>query len=262
MKSNPTEQAPQERAAVVQTFDLSKSYGHREAAVTALDNVSAGFRHGEFTSIMGPSGSGKSTLLHLLAGLDRPSSGSVAVEGTDLARLSETKLTTLRRDRLGFVFQAFNLIPTLTATENITLSERIGGPKVDKAWMNHLTDVLGLNGRLKHRPGELSGGEQQRVAIARALVHRPAVIFADEPTGNLDSRTGGEVLEFLRLAAEKFEQTVVMVTHDPAAAAHTHRVVFLRDGRIIDETRDLSVEAILARITETETETETGTEPA
>jgi putative ABC transport system ATP-binding protein len=234
MKSSSTEQASQKRTAIVQTFDLSKSYGRQEAAVTALDDVSVGFGHGEFTSIMGPSGSGKSTLLHLLAGLDRPSSGSVVVENTDLAELSEAKLTTLRRDRLGFVFQAFNLIPTLTVTENITLGERIGGLKVDKAWMDHLVEVLGLGDRLAHRPGELSGGEQQRVAIARALVHRPAVIFADEPTGNLDSQTGGEVLKFLRLAVEQFEQTVVMVTHDPAAAAHTHRVVFLRDGRIID----------------------------
>ena len=215
MKSSPTGQAPQERTAIVQTFGLSKRYGRREAAVTALDDVSAGFQHGEFTSIMGPSGSGKSTLLHLLAGLDHPSSGSVVVEGTDLAELSEAKLTTLRRDRLGFVFQAFNLVPTLTATENITLSERIGGPKVDEAWMNHLTEVLGLDDRLAHRPSELSGGEQQRVAIARALVHRPAMIFADEPTGNLDSQTGGEVLKFLRLTVEQFEQTVVMVTHGP-----------------------------------------------
>lgn len=253
-------------SAVVQTFDLSKRYGREGAAVTALDDVSAGFRQGEFTSIMGPSGSGKSTLLHLLAGLDRPSSGSVVVEGTDLAQLSEAKLTTLRRDRLGFVFQAFNLIPTLTATENITLSERIGGSKVEKAWMDHLVEVLSLGERLTHRPSELSGGEQQRVAIARALVHRPAVIFADEPTGNLDSQTGGEVLKFLRLAVERFEQTVVMVTHDPLAAAHTHRVVFLRDGRIVDETRDPSIEVILSRITGTDTGvesgTETGTEPA
>lgn len=262
MKSSPIAEAPQEGTTLVQTFDLSKCYGHREAAVTALDDVSAGFRQAEFTSIMGPSGSGKSTLLHLLAGLDRPSSGSVVLDGTDLAQLSEAKLTTLRRDQLGFVFQAFNLIPTLTAAENITLGERIGGPKVEKSWMNHLVEVLNLSGRLAHRPSELSGGEQQRVAIARALVHRPAVIFADEPTGNLDSQTGSGVLEFLRLAVEKFEQTVVMVTHDPAVAAHTHRVVFLRDGRIVDETRAPSVEDILSRITSTETRAKTGTDRA
>lgn len=258
MKSSPKGQAPQEGTTIVRASNLSKRYGREAAAVTALDRVSAGFRQSEFTSIMGPSGSGKSTLLYLLAGLDRPSSGQVVVDGTDLAQLSEAKLTTLRRDRLGFVFQAFNLIPTLTAAENITLSERIGGPKVDGAWMEHLTEVLSLGGRLTHRPGELSGGEQQRVAIARALVHRPAVIFADEPTGNLDSQTGGEVLEFLRLAVERFEQTVVMVTHDPAVAARTHRVVFLRDGKIVDETRDPSVEGILSQITGTET----GMEPA
>ena len=252
-------QTLQERTAIVQTFGLSKSYGRQEAAVTALDSVSAEFRQGEFTSIMGPSGSGKSTLLHLLAGLDRPSSGSVVVDGTDLARLSEAKLTTLRRDQLGFVFQAFNLIPTLTAAENITLSKRIGGPEIDGAWMEHLVEMLSLGDRLDHRPSELSGGEQQRVAIARALVHRPAVIFADEPTGNLDSQTGSEVLQFLRLTVEQFEQTVVMVTHDPAAAAHTHRVVFLRDGQIIDETQAPSVEVILSIITETETGAETGT---
>ena len=256
MKSRSISKAPrEERAAIVRASDLSKRYGRREeTAVTALDHVSAGFGYGEFTSIMGPSGSGKSTLLHLLAGLDRPSSGSVFIEDTDLAGLPEAKLTTLRRDRLGFVFQAFNLIPTLTAAENITLGERIGGPKLDGAWTSHLIDVLRLGDRLTHRPGELSGGEQQRVAVARALAHRPAVVFADEPTGNLDSQTGGEVLEFLRLAVERFEQTVVMVTHDPAVAARTHRVVFLHDGRIVDETRAPSVEGILSRIA--------GTEPA
>lgn len=255
-------QVPQKDTTIVRASDLSKQYGRQEASVTALDDVSVGFEQGEFTSIMGPSGSGKSTLLHLLAGLDRPSFGSVLVDGTDLAQLSEVKLTKLRRDRLGFVFQAFNLIPMLTAAENITLSERIGGPKIDEAWMEHLIEILGLENRLTHRPGELSGGEQQRVAIVRALVHRPAVIFADEPTGNLDSQTGGEVLKFLRLAVERFEQTVVMVTHDPSAAAHTHRVVFLRDGQVADEIRAPSIEVILSHITGTETGADSGTEPA
>lgn len=253
MQPNSASRRSQTASSIVQTFNLSKNYGRQEAAVTALDEVSAGFGYGEFASIMGPSGSGKSTFLHLLAGLDRPSSGSVVIEGTDLAGLSEVQLTTLRRDRLGFVFQAFNLIPTLTAAENITLGERIGGPKIDGAWTEHLTEVLGLGDRLEHRPSELSGGEQQRVAVARALAHRPAVVFADEPTGNLDSQTGSEVLGFLRLAVERFEQTVVMVTHDPAVAARTHRVVFLRDGRIVDEARAPSIEFILSRITGTET---------
>ncbi|BCJ68089.1 ABC transporter ATP-binding protein [Polymorphospora rubra] len=192
--------------------------------------------------------SGKSTLLHCLAGLERPTSGSVVVAGTDLARMSDGQLTTLRRDRVGFVFQSFNLIPTLTAEENITLSERIGGPRIDRQWMTHLVQVLGMGDRLRHRPSELSGGQQQRVAIARALAHRPAVVFADEPTGNLDSHTGGEVLRFLRLAVEQFGQTIVMVTHDPAAAACSHRVVFLRDGQVEGELPDPSTEDILARL--------------
>ncbi|MEV7229893.1 ABC transporter ATP-binding protein [Polymorphospora sp. NPDC051019] len=246
--SPPRPEAPA-NAPVVYAAELVKSFGRQGAAVTALDRVSVAFEAGRFTSIMGPSGSGKSTLLHCLAGLERPSSGSVVVAGADLARLSDTQLTMLRRDRLGFVFQAFNLIPTLTAEENITLGERIGGPRIDPEWMSHVVRVLGLTDRLRHRPSELSGGQQQRVAIARALAHRPAVVFADEPTGNLDSHTGGEVLHFLRLAVERFGQTIVMVTHDPAAAAHSHRVVFLRDGRVEGELRNPSAEAILARLT-------------
>jgi putative ABC transport system ATP-binding protein len=232
----------------VRTAELTRTFGHEPALVTALDRVSVAFEAGRFTSIMGPSGSGKSTLLHCLAGLERPSSGSVLVVGTDLAGLSEAQLTTLRRDRLGFVFQAFNLIPILTAEENITLSERIGGPRIDREWMAHLVQVLGLGDRLAHRPSELSGGQQQRVAIARALAHRPAVVLADEPTGNLDSHAGNEVLGFLRLAAERFGQTIVMVTHDPAAAAHTDRVVFLRDGRVDGELLDPAVDDVLARL--------------
>ncbi|WP_275002317.1 ABC transporter ATP-binding protein [Promicromonospora iranensis] len=232
----------------VRTAELTRTFGHEPALVTALDRVSVAFEAGRFTSIMGPSGSGKSTLLHCLAGLERPSSGSVLVAGTDVAGLSEAQLTTLRRDRLGFVFQAFNLIPILTAEENITLSERIGGPRIDREWMAHLVQVLGLGDRLAHRPSELSGGQQQRVAIARALAHRPAVVLADEPTGNLDSHAGNEVLGFLRLAAERFGQTIVMVTHDPAAAAHTDRVVFLRDGRVDGELLDPAVDDVLARL--------------
>jgi putative ABC transport system ATP-binding protein len=232
----------------VRTAELTRAFGHEPALITALDRVSVAFEAGRFTSIMGPSGSGKSTLLHCLAGLDRPSSGSVLVAGTDLAGLSEARLTTLRRDRLGFVFQAFNLIPILTAEENITLSERIGGPRIDREWMAHLVQVFGLGDRLAHRPSELSGGQQQRVAIARALAHRPAVVLADEPTGNLDSHAGTEVLGFLRLAAERFGQTIVMVTHDPAAAAHTDRVVFLRDGRVDGELLDPTVDDVLERL--------------
>ncbi|MFI6505669.1 ABC transporter ATP-binding protein [Nonomuraea typhae] len=240
---------------VVFASELSKAFGRHSAAVTALDRVTVGFEAERFTSIMGPSGSGKSTLLHCLAGLERPTSGSVVIGGSDLSRLSEAQLTTLRRDHLGFVFQAFNLVPTLTAEENITLSERIGGRRVDQQWVAHLLQVLDLGDRVRHRPSELSGGQQQRVAIARALAHRPTVVFADEPTGNLDSHTGGEVLRFLRLAVEQLGQTIVMVTHDPAAAAHTHRVVFLRDGRVEAETRNPSAEDILARLTPRRTAT-------
>ncbi|MFD2794980.1 ABC transporter ATP-binding protein [Promicromonospora vindobonensis] len=235
----------------VRTVEITRTFGQRPAVVTALNRVSVAFEAGRFTSIMGPSGSGKSTLLHCLAGLERPSSGSVLVAGTDLASLSDGQLTTLRRDRLGFVFQAFNLVPTLTAGENITLSERIGGPRIPREWMSHLTEVLGLGDRLEHRPSELSGGQQQRVAIARALAHRPAVVLADEPTGNLDSHSSGEVLDFLRLAVERFGQTIVMVTHDPAAAARTDRAVFLRDGRVDGELRDPSVDDVLARLAST-----------
>jgi len=216
--------------------------------VTALDRVSVAFEACRIKSIMGPSGSGKSTLLHCLAGLERPTSGSVVIDGTDLAGLSDARLTALRRDRLGFVFQAYNLIPTLTAEENITLAERVGGPRIDRTWTDHLVRSLGLADRLRHRPSEMSGGQQQRVAIARALAHRPTLVFADEPTGNLDSHTGAEVLGFLRHAVERLGQTVVMVTHDPAAAARTHRVVFLRDGRVVDDLRRPSAADVLARL--------------
>lgn len=236
---------------VVYAVDLTKRFGRQETTVVALDRVSVGFAAGQFTAIMGPSGSGKSTLLHCLAGLERPTSGEVVVAGAELSRMSDGQLTALRRDRLGFVFQAFNLIPTLTAEENITLGERIGGPRIDRAWLRQLIQALGLQQRLRHRPSELSGGQQQRVAIARALAHRPAIVFADEPTGNLDSHTGREVWEFLRQAVELWGQTVVMVTHDPAAAACTHRVVLLRDGRVVDDLPNPTPADVLARLTPT-----------
>ena len=221
--------------AIVQAIDLCHRYGQRDATVTALDRVSVDCAAGQFTSIMGASGSGKSTLLHCLAGLERPTSGSVLVAGHDLARMSQRELTTLRRDRIGFVFQSFNLIATLNAHENITLSERLGGPRIDRDWGAHLIQVLGLEPRLRHRPSELSGGQQQRVAIARCLAPRPMIVYADEPTGNLDSHASSEVLHFLRMAVDQWGQTVVMATHDPAAAAVSHRVIRLRDGRIMDE---------------------------
>ena len=221
--------------AIVQAIDLCHRYGQRDATVTALDRVSVDCAAGQFTSIMGASGSGKSTLLHCLAGLERPTSGSVLVAGHDLARMSQRELTTLRRDRIGFVFQSFNLIATLNAHENITLSERLGGARIDRDWVAHLIQVLGLEPRLRHRPSELSGGQQQRVAIARCLAPRPMIVYADEPTGNLDSHASSEVLHFLRMAVDQWGQTVVMATHDPATAAVSHRVIRLRDGRIMDE---------------------------
>jgi len=236
---------------VVQVSDLTKTFRGDGVRVTALDRLSLSFEAGRFTSIMGPSGSGKSTLLHCLAGLERPTSGSVVIAGSDLAGLSDDQLTTLRRDRLGFVFQAFNLIPVLTAAENITLSERIGGARIDRDWVDHLVATLKLGNRLTHLPSEMSGGQQQRVAIARALAHRPTIVFADEPTGNLDSHTGSQVLGFLRFAVEEFGQTVVMVTHAPEAAARTHRTVFLRDGGIVDDVTDPSTQDILARLAST-----------
>jgi putative ABC transport system ATP-binding protein len=227
---------------------LTKVYGGSGTAVHALAGVSARFAPGQFTAIMGPSGSGKSTLLHCLAGLDRPTGGQVTIGGVDLTRLSPTALTVLRRERLGFVFQAFNLLPMLTVEENITLTARLGRRPVDPAWLATLTYGLGLRDRLRHRPGELSGGQQQRVAVARALLTRPDVVFADEPTGNLDSHASAEVLRFLRGAVDTYGQTVVLVTHNPIAAAHTDRVLFLSDGRIVDELPEPSTGTILARV--------------
>jgi putative ABC transport system ATP-binding protein len=223
------------RAEAARKVYATTGSGGPDGGVVALDAVTVSFAAGAFTAIMGPSGSGKSSLLHCLAGLDTLTSGRVLVGDTDLAGLSDKQLTLLRRDRLGFVFQAFNLLPTLTAAENISLPADLAGRRPDPAWVEHVIDTLGLADRLDHRPSELSGGQQQRVAIARALAGSPDVVFADEPTGALDSKTGAELLAFLRSAVDDLAQTVVMVTHDPVAAAYADRVVFLADGRIVDE---------------------------
>ncbi|WP_438819584.1 ABC transporter ATP-binding protein, partial [Micromonospora endophytica] len=225
--------------------ELRKRYGTGPAAVVALDGVDVDFAAGRFTAIMGPSGSGKSTLMHCLAGLDRPSSGAVRVGDAELGGLDDRRLTLLRRDRIGFVFQKFNLLPALSAEENIVLPLAIAGRRPDPAWLRQVVAAVGLADRLRHRPAELSGGQQQRVAVARALITRPWVLFADEPTGNLDSRSGAEVLRLLREAVDVLGQTVVMVTHDPVAAAHADRVVFLADGRLVRELAEPTAERIL-----------------
>jgi putative ABC transport system ATP-binding protein len=230
----PAAAAPDTMAAVA-AVDLVKVYGRGDTAVRALDGVTVGFARAAFTAIMGPSGSGKSTLMHCLAGLDTATSGQALLGGTDLTVQPDRVLTTVRRDRIGFVFQSFNLLPQLTAAQNITLPLDLAGRRPERGLFDHLTGVLGLTGRLAHRPGELSGGQQQRVALARALVSRPEVVFADEPTGNLDSRSGAEVLSFLRNSVRELGQTVVMVTHDPVAAAYADRVVLLADGRVAGE---------------------------
>ncbi len=231
--------------AAAGALDARKSYGDGESVVNALDGVTVNFERSKFTAIMGPSGSGKSTLMHCLAGLDRLSSGRVFIGETYLDTLDDAKLTTLRRDTVGFVFQAFNLIPTLTAGENITLPMDLAGRKPDQPWVDQVVGTVGLSDRLSHRPSELSGGQQQRVAVARALAGRPEIIFADEPTGNLDSRSGSEILEFMRAAVDELGQTIVMVTHDPTAAAWADRVVFLADGQIVDEMTSPTSEAVL-----------------
>jgi putative ABC transport system ATP-binding protein len=218
---------------IVSATDLRRRYGEGEAAVDALDGVTVGFPHGAFTAIMGASGSGKSTLMHCLAGLDTPTGGTVTIDGVELGPLSDAKLTELRRDKIGFIFQAFNLLPVLTAEENLILPLTLAGRKPDRAWVEQLIEAVGLGDRRTHRPAELSGGQQQRVAVARALVHKPAVVFADEPTGNLDSRSSAEVLGLLRRAVDDFGQTVVMVTHDFDAAANADRLIELADGRIV-----------------------------
>ena len=242
----PTWAAPVPLAA--RTVDAVKVYGKGDTTVTALDNVSVGLPAGRLTAVMGPSGSGKSTLMHCLAGLDAASSGQVFVDGVELGGLSDRELTRLRRERLGFVFQAFNLLPTLTALENVTLPSALAGRRPDPVWLDAVIDAVGLRDRLSHRPSELSGGQQQRVAVARALASKPAIIFADEPTGNLDSRTGGEILGFLRRAVTDLGQTIVMVTHDPVAASYADEVVFLADGRIVDRLQSPTPQSVLDRL--------------
>jgi putative ABC transport system ATP-binding protein len=223
----------------------TKTYGSGDTEVLALDNVDVDFAAGQFTAIMGPSGSGKSTLMHCMAGLDSLDAGSAFIGDIDVASASERQLTLLRRDRLGFIFQAFNLIPTLTAIENITLPMNLAGTKPNKEWLDNVVETVGLANRLNHRPGELSGGQQQRVAVARALASQPQIIFADEPTGNLDSATGQEILAFMRHAVRDLGQTIVMVTHDPVAASYSDRVVFLTDGRITDQLLDPTPDTVL-----------------
>ncbi len=230
---------------IVEAEDLSRRYGEGEAAVDALAGVSVGFPTGRFAAIMGPSGSGKSTLMHTLAGLDRPTSGSVHVDGIELTELDDKRLTQLRRERIGFIFQTFNLLPVLNAEENILLPLSIAGRKPDREWFDRLVDTIGIRDRLSHRPAELSGGQQQRVAVARALISRPAVVFADEPSGNLDSKASNEVLGLLRSAVDDFDQTVVMVTHDAHAASFADRLLVLVDGRIAHDGDAATVEQAL-----------------
>jgi putative ABC transport system ATP-binding protein len=234
--------------AAARAVALRKVYGEGEAAVEALRGVDIDFAAGAFTAIMGPSGSGKSTLLHCLAGLDTPTSGGVFIGDVEITSLNEKRLTELRRDKVGFVFQAFNLVPTLTAAENITLPLDIAGHDVDAAWFDQVVGAVGIRDRLGHRPNELSGGQQQRVAGARALVSRPKIVFADEPTGNLDSRSSAELLTFLRDAVREHGQTIIMVTHDASAAAYADRVVFLADGRVVDEMREPTADRVLDRL--------------
>jgi putative ABC transport system ATP-binding protein len=235
-------------AAAARGEALRKVYGEGEAQVVALDSVDVEFGKGRFTAIMGPSGSGKSTLMHCMAGLDTLSSGRAWIGDTELSALDDKRLTALRRDKVGFVFQSFNLLPTLTALENITLPMDIAGRKPDQAWLDRVIDTVGLRPRLGHRPSELSGGQQQRVACARALASSPEIIFADEPTGNLDSRSGADVLGFLRSSVREMGQTIVMVTHDASAASYADRVLFLADGRVVDQMSDPTAELVLERM--------------
>jgi putative ABC transport system ATP-binding protein len=239
--------APGPRAAAG-AIDAVKIYGVGQSEVRALDGITVSFEAGRFTAIMGPSGSGKSTLMHCLAGLDALTTGAVYIGDTYLAKLNDKDLTELRRSQVGFVFQAYNLIPTLTARENIMLPLLLGGEYGDKQWIDEVIATVGLEHRLKHRPSELSGGQQQRVAVARALIGKPEIIFADEPTGNLDSHSGAEILDFMRHAVDQYHQTIVIVTHDPVAASYADRVVFLSDGRIVDETVSPTAERVIERM--------------
>jgi putative ABC transport system ATP-binding protein len=234
--------------AAASATDVWKTYGAGETRVTALHGINLEIHRHAFTAIMGPSGSGKSTLMHCLAGLDAVTSGTIRLGDVEITGLSDKGLTRLRRDQVGFIFQQFNLLPTLTAEENILLPLSIAGRKADKAWYDTVIETVGLGDRLKHRPSQLSGGQQQRVACARALISRPEVIFADEPTGNLDSRAGAEILGFLRASVTEHQQTIVMVTHDPVAAAYADRVVFLADGHLVDELHDPTADAVLDRL--------------
>ena len=247
----------QPASPAARVVDLTKIYGRGETQVRALDGVTLDLAAGEFTAIMGPSGSGKSTLMHCTAGLDSVTAGTVFIGDVDLTGLRDKALTTLRRDRVGFVFQSFNLVPTLNARENILLPLAIAGRDPEPQWFDTVIDTVGLRDRLTHRPSELSGGQQQRVACARALMSRPEIVFADEPTGNLDSTSGAEVLGFLRRSVDEFAQTIVMVTHDPVAASHTDRVVFLADGKVVDEMREPTAERILERMAELSTASRT-----
>jgi putative ABC transport system ATP-binding protein len=235
-------------APAARAVDLTKTYGRGDAVVRALDGVNVEFEHGRFSAVMGPSGSGKSTLMHCVAGLDVPTSGRTFVGDQEIGQLDDAALTGLRRDRIGFVFQSFNLVPTLTARENITLPADLAGVRVDRAWFDQLVETLGIADRLSHRPSELSGGQQQRIACARALIRRPELIFADEPTGNLDSRSSAGLLAFLRNAVTEHGQSIVMVTHDPRAAAYADRVVFLADGRVVGELASPTAELVLAQM--------------
>ena len=239
-------QAP--ASSIVRLQGVSKIYGSGDAQVRALDDVSVGFGAGEFTAIMGPSGSGKSTMMHILAGLDAPTAGHVFVEDTDITALKDTALTKLRRDRIGFVFQSFNLVPTLDARANILLPMRLAGKAPEKEWFDLIVNSLGIANRLNHRPSEMSGGQQQRVAVARALMSRPAVIVADEPTGNLDSHSTTEVMDLLRRAVDELGQSVIMVTHDTSTAAYADRVLVCRDGRIVSDLRDVTADSLTAAL--------------
>jgi putative ABC transport system ATP-binding protein len=246
--TSPSVPATATASPAARAVDLTKIYGEGDTRVVALDAVTCAFERGHFTAIMGPSGSGKSTLMHCMAGLDTATSGSAFIGDVDLSSLDDKRLTRLRRDSLGFIFQAYNLIPTLTAIENITLPMDIAGTRPDKEWLDSVIATVGLGDRLQHRPSELSGGQQQRVAVGRALASRPEVVFADEPTGNLDSRAGAEILSFLRQSVRDMGQTMVIVTHDPAAAAYADRVVFLADGHIVDEILAPTAESVLERM--------------
>tara|TARA_B100001109_G_scaffold166719_1_gene135754 strand:+ start:32 stop:781 length:750 start_codon:yes stop_codon:yes gene_type:complete len=234
---------------IISANNLTKIYGEKETSVTALDNININFNEMQFTAIMGPSGSGKSTLLHCLAGLDRPSSGQIYLKDSDISKLNDKQLTKIRRDSFGFVFQAFNLIPTLTAEENITLPASIAGKKPDMDWVKKVVDTVDISDRLTHRPNELSGGQQQRVAAARAMATKPEVIFADEPSGNLDSKSSKELLVFMKSVVEELNQTIIMVTHDPYAASFANRVVMLKDGKIASDLEEPTQEEIISEVT-------------